>query len=426
MSALAKFYLSEKAKVSGSDLESSEITEELAELGAKIYTGEHSASNVTKNADLVIYNAAIKKDNTELAAAKSYKLKTKSYAEVIGELTKKYYTIAITGAHGKSTTTALIAKIMIDAGLDPTVVVGTKLNEFGGSNFKKGYSKYFIIEADEYAGSFLHYRPDIAVVTNIDREHLDFYKNMAKIKAAFKKFLLNVKPGGFLVLNNDNKEVLKLGLGLAKLKRFKNKIKWYSLRNKKVDEIKNKLQIPGAHNVSNALAAYGTGEILGIEPKIILKSLAEYGGAWRRFEYKGSINGAKIFDDYAHHPTEIRATLEAARTRFPKSRIWCIFQPHQRKRLSALFNEFLDAFDPANELVLLDPYEVSGRENVFYDGKFTAFSLAQKIDQRLKNNVYYLPYKSEVADFLKKYTAWGDVVIMMGAGDIWKITKELI
>ena len=374
MSALAKFYLAQKANISGSDLELSEITEELEKMGVKIYTGPHKESNVPKNANLIIYNAAIKKDNPELVAAKNYKLppradsplaeKAKSYAEAIGELTKKYYTIAVSGAHGKSTTTAMIAKIITDAGLDPTVIIGTKVKEFDNSNFRKGNSKYFIIEADEYAGSFLNYRPDIAVITNIDKEHLDFYKNEDRIKKAFKKFMLNVKPDGFLVLNNDNKNVLKLGLSLAKLKRFQNKIKWFSLRNKTVEKIKNILQIPGAHNVSNALAASRVGEILNIPQENILKSVSEYGGVWRRFEYKGNANGAKVFDDYAHHPTEIKATLKAARGCFPNSRIWCVFQPHQRERLSILFNEFVSSFDSVNEVVILEPFEVSGRENM--------------------------------------------------------------
>ncbi|KKS37860.1 MAG: UDP-N-acetylmuramate-L-alanine ligase [Parcubacteria group bacterium GW2011_GWA2_42_14] len=481
MSALAKFYLSESAKVSGSDLEFSEITEELKKMGAKIYTGPHKASNVPKNADLVIYNAAIDKKNPEVIAARkiiknittpalSRDIKfskknlrfplipmvkpnrigedrgVKRYSEAVGELTKKYYTIAVAGAHGKSTTTAILAKILIDAGLDPTVIIGTKVKEFDnhapnnteGSNFKKGDSKYFIIEADEYAASFLDYKPDIAIITNIDKEHLDFYKNEDRVRNAFKKFMLNVKPGGFLVLNNDNKNVLKLGLELAKLKRFQNKIKWFSLRNKAVENIKNILQIPGAHNISNALAALRAGEILNIPQNDILKSVSGYGGAWRRFEYRGSINGAKIFDDYAHHPTEIKATLLGARGHFPHSRIWCVFQPHQHQRLSLLFNEFALSFDSANEVILLEPYEVSGRENMRFahrghtrterehTQKFTSFNLAKKIDSRMKNNVYYIPYKSELVGFLKKYTAWGDVIIMMGAGDIWRITKELI
>ncbi|MBI2637284.1 MAG: hypothetical protein HYW88_00150, partial [Candidatus Sungbacteria bacterium] len=301
--------------------------------------------------------------------------------------------------------------------------------EFGNdsSNFRKGRSNYLIIEADEYARSFLNYRADIAVVTNIDEEHLDIYKNKTAIISAFKKFLTGSKPGALFILNNDNPDVLALGLALSKLKKYKDRIRWFSLRNAAVEEIKHKIQIPGIHNISNALAAYSVGNALHIPKETILQAISDYEGSWRRFEFKGTLNGARVFDDYAHHPTEIKATLQAARERYPKSRIWCVFQPHQQDRLHNLFDLFTASFDDAHEVVLLDPYEVPGREkSSSKNAEHSSFRLASAIDSRLRNNVYYISYASQMPDFLSRYVGMRDIVIMMGAGDIWKLTEKLI
>ena len=433
MSSLARYYLSEGFMVSGSDIVSSPITEELEGLGVKIFCGPHKASHIPRGSGFIVHTAALRKDNLELKEGRKRKYVIRTYAEALGELTKNYFTIAVAGAHGKSTTTAMVAKVLIEGGLDPTVIIGTRLKDSSGAdgkkdtNFRKGNSKYLIVEADEYAGSFLNYHPDIAVLTNIDEEHLDFYKTKARIVSAFKKFLTGSKPGAVFVLNNDNQDVLKLGLLLSKLKRFSGRFRWYSLRNSAVEDIKYRLQVPGIHNVSNALAAYCVGQTLKIPNEKILKALSEYGGVWRRFEYKGTLNGAKIFDDYAHHPTEIKATLEAARDRYPKHRIWCVFQPHQQARLSRLFERFVPAFDCANELVLLDPYEVPGREKPRSRRvNASSFRLAAAVDARLKNNVYYISYSSQIPEFLARYVGMHDIVIMMGAGDIWKLTGKLV
>ena len=426
MSSLARFFLSEDALVTGSDLESSDITETLKKEGGRIYIGLHDASHIGPRTSAVIYNAAIDAKNPELIEAKKRKLRIVRYSKAVGEISKKFTTIAITGSHGKSTTTALIAHMMIAAGLDPTVIIGTKIKEFGNSNFRMGNSRYLVLEADDYAESFLSYKPHIAVVTNIDKEHLDYYSTFANIIRAFRRFIMNVKPGGFLVLNNDDANVLKIGMPLMQSTRFRGRIKWYSLRNKEVESIKHKLIIPGIHNVSNALAAYRVGQILGIPGESAIKSISEFEGAWRRFEYAGSLNGAKLFHDYAHHPTEIRATLDAAKNCFPRARLWCIFQPHQHERLSLLFNEFTSAFDDAHSVVILDPYEVAGREKRIKTDSDISFQLTLAIDKRMKNDVYYIPYASELAEFIKKYALPDDVIILMGAGNIWKIADGLV
>ncbi|OGZ96651.1 MAG: UDP-N-acetylmuramate--L-alanine ligase [Candidatus Sungbacteria bacterium RIFCSPLOWO2_02_FULL_51_17] len=425
MSSLARFYLSEGEAISGSDLSPSDITHELERLGVVISYGAHQAEHVPADAGTIIYTAATKSDNPERIEAEKRGLMVWPYARALGELTGRFYTIAVAGAHGKSTTTGMIALIMIEAGLDPTVIIGTKLSQFGNANFRRGESRYLLIEADEYQGSFLNYAPDIAVVTNIDREHMDYYKDSKDIAMAFAAFLKNTKEGGYLVLNNDNSELLAVGMERMKDEKQRGRVYWYSLTNSKVDDIKNILQVLGVHNVYNALAAYKTGEILGIPKETILKALGEYGGAWRRFDLRGMFQGAKVYDDYAHHPTEIKATLQGARERFPHARIWCIFQPHQRERLKYLFDEFMNAFDAADIAVILDPYEVAGREKEAPEPSRQSADLVEGLKKR-HDSVYYLADPSGIREFLAERVANDDIIIMMGAGDIWKLTEKLI
>src|SRR3989338_9962063 len=359
VSALAQYYLAKGHQISGSDLAVSEITEFLQKKGVKIFIG-NSVENIKKDFDLIVYSPAVKKDNPELLQTTNYKLKTMSYPEALGERTEEFYTIAISGSHGKSTTTAMTSLVLIEAGLDPTVIVGTKLKEFGNSNFRAGHSKYLVIEACEYDSSFLNYAPKIIVATNIDKEHLDYFKTFANVKKAFKDFIARLSADGFLVFNIDDKYPPKVR---------KNKFKsiGYSVKQKEAGKLKKILRVPGMHNVSNGFGGLKFSRILKIKDEITFKALSEFKGTWRRFEIKQGKVGEKditVISDYAHHPNEIKATLNAAKEKFSENKIWCVFQPHQRQRTYYLFNDFVKTFRsaPINNIIITDIYDVAGRE----------------------------------------------------------------
>ncbi len=424
ISALARWYKAHGFRIQGSDLSPSSTTKELASEGAMIKIGPHNAGNLPPEASCVIYNQAISQDNPELLKARKLKIPTFSYPERLGELTRMYKTVAIAGAHGKSTTTSLTSLILEKAGFDPTVIVGTKLKEFAppqeGNNFKNGKGEYLVIEADEWKASFLHYFPYAALITNIDREHLDFYKNLSDIKKAFLRFISNIHPYGLVVLNKDNKNLYSL----------KNKIKkpvvWYSIKSKNAAAIKKVLRIPGAHNLSNAVGAYTLTKALGVKHKPALKALAAYTGAWRRSELRGQVFGAEIFDDYGHHPTEIKATLAGFKEKYSDHKIICVFQPHQRKRLKLLFKDFTRAFNSADELILLDIYGVAGRDE---DKKSSSSqNLAVAVQKETRRNVGVAATLSELTSLLKEKIKQPTktTIIMMGAGDINEWTNSLL
>ncbi len=479
VSALAKYYQSRGFEVSGSDLVGSEITETLQKQGVKIFIGRHKDSNVPKNLSLVIYSAAVEKSNPELIEAKRRGIKSQTYAEALGELTKKYFTIAISGMHGKSTATAMIALILVEAGFDPTVIVGTKLREFGNSNFRFGKSKYLVIEADEYSASFLNYWPKIIVLTNIEEDHLDYYRDLGHILETFKEYIGHLPEDGILVANGDDKNIQTLlnpkseirnpkqisryaRSGVAR-QNSKFSIQNYSNPFVRSDERTNQdnskfkikwlnLKIPGRHNLMNAYAAMTVARALNIPDQTIIKALNNFQGTWRRFEYKGKVNGAKIFDDYGHHPTEIEATLQAARGLLPsakrqalgaKPKLWCVFQPHQYQRTFKLFDQFVNAFDEADKVILLPIYSVAGREKESIKKKVSSKKLAEAINiyqkpktknqkhkPKIKNNkiekVIYSESFEKAADYLKKNLKRDDMAIIMGAGDIYLLTQKLI
>jgi len=424
VSALAKYYLKNGWQVSGSDLFSSEITNDLKSLGAKTNIGKHKGKNLVKNTNLVIYSPAVKPENPELKKARNYKIKTQSYPQALGELTKKYFTIAVSGTHGKSTTTAMIGLILKRAGFDPTVIVGTKIKEFNNSNCRVGKSKYLVIEADEWQASFLNYWPKIIVLTNIEKEHLDYYRGLDHILKTYRKYISHLPKEGILVADSDDtniRQLLKKKLGF--------RVKKYSLKQPETRKIKKLLKIPGIHNVSNALAALTIARILKISNKASLRALSEYKGTWRRFEereYKIPNTKYKIpiISDYAHHPTEIKATLVATREKFKKSKVWVIFQPHQYQRTYYLFNEFTLAFNLADEIILTDIYDVAGREEKKIKEKVSSQKLAEEVrKQGLK--VHFIGNFKKIPQFLKKRLKSNDVVLIMGAGDIYKLVELL-
>ncbi len=417
VSALAQWYQSEGWSVSGSDAARSVVTNELKKRGIRAYIGRQTGKWVPKEASLLIYSAAVPKDHPERIRARRLGIRQLSYAEALGELTKRYKTIAVAGAHGKSTTTAMVALMLIGAGFDPAVIIGTRLKEFGGTNFRKGKSEWLVIEADEYHRSFLEYRPYAAIVTNIDREHLEYYKNFSNIKQAFKKFISHVDSEGFVVINGDDAAMASLKIAAPA------KITRYRLRDNASKIIKQILRVPGAHNLSNALACDKLGELLGVKAAVRRKALANFRGTWRRFEFKGIFRGARFYDDYAHHPTEVRATLAGARELFPKRRIFCVFQPHHSDRLRLLFSEFLGSFSDTDRLIILETYKVKGREGQD-DPRRNAAALAIGLSGKLPA-IYAIDHKAAFR-LLRREIRKNDVVIIMGAGDIWKISQKLL
>ena len=443
MSGLARYFLAHGWAVSGSDAAVGIMTQELIKDGVEVKIG-HKKGNIPAAARLVIYNRAISEGNPELAAAQRQKgLIVLPYSKALGRITEDYQTIAITGSHGKSTTTALAGLALMRAGLDPTILVGTKLADLGGKNIRLGRGPYLVLEADDFHAAFLDYSPAISIVTNIDREHMDFYKTFANAKRAFLKFLSRTRPGGVLILNRDDAPLYSLRTQIARLaKKRALKVTWFSTHGVGASggaaaarKIKKVIPISGEHNISNALAVFKLGMVLKIPEKKILAAIGSYQGAWRRMELKGTLKNTKIpvFDDYAHHPTEIRATLAAFREKFPHSPLFCIFQPHQAKRLNILFKEFVGAFDVANIVFILPLYKVLGRDEKFAHDSAALVKVMQK--RSPKKPVFYLEHPENIRPAVEtilrhmrpdKKLPRSPVIIMMGAGDISGLTGKLL
>jgi UDP-N-acetylmuramate--alanine ligase len=422
VSALARYFLLKGNNVIGSDIFQSEITDDLEKLGAKIIVGKHKENKFVESADAVIFSPAIPKNNPELMQAKKIGIPCESYPQALGRITKDHFTIAISGTHGKSTTTAMIGLLLEKAGFDPTVIVGTRLKEFGNSNCRVGNSKYLVIEADEHYASFLNYSPKIIVLTNIDLDHLDFYKNLNNIIKTYRQYFNLLPDNGFLVINKDDKNTIEAVSGIDNLK---FELKEFSLYQKEAEKIKKVLKIPGEHNVLNALAALTVGRILGISDKIILKSLGNYKGSWRRFEIKEIYKPKRItlVSDYAHHPREIEATIKAAREKYKGRKIWCVFQPHQYQRTYYLFDEFVDLFKRINvdRFIITDIYDVAGRE----DDKIKRAVSSQKIINKVnKKFTFYVP-NGKIIKYLEENLPDKSVLLIMGAGDIYKLENYL-
>jgi len=406
VSALAKYYLEKGNQVSGSDVVTSSLTDELIEKGAKIFIGPNTRENI-KDCDLVIHSPAVKSNNPEIAEAEFKGIKVLSYPQALGILTKEYFTIAVSGTHGKSTTTSMIALILTEAGLDPTVIVGTKLKEFGDSNFRMGQSQYLVIEACEHEESFLNYWPKIAVITNIEEDHLDYYQNLENIKKAFNEFASHLDKDGILVKQKETAVVCD------------KKVIEFSLNEEKcVKKLREIIKIPGDHNILDALAALKVARTLNVSDEVTFSALSKYMGSWRRFEITEYPNFTLI-DDYGHHPTEILATLKGARQKYPNENIYCVFQPHQYQRTLLLFNDFIKTFKEiietklVDKLFLIDIYDVAGREGGELKEKVSSEKLA------IASGAIYIT-KDELFDNLKD----GKVIIFMGAGNIYDLSQD--
>lgn len=409
MSALAHLMLARERRVSGSDLYHSEATRSLEAAGARLAYG-HAAANVPSDAEAVVYTVAVDGKNSELAEAKTRGLPLFTYAEFLGLVSRGSKTIAISGTHGKTSTTGMIARILRDAGLDPSVIVGGTLRDLG-ANYALGSGDYFIAEACEYRRSFLNLTPHILVITNIDNDHLDYYTSIADIQEAFREFSGRLDGNDVLVCDPKNAALIPVVRGLT------CRIVDYAAFI--APELK--LQVPGAHMLRNAAAALAVASVLGIGPDIAQKALEQFSGVVRRFEYKGKTRkGADVYDDYAHHPSEIRATLAAACERFPSKRIRVIFQPHLYSRTKLLLDDFAASFGDADEVVFAPIY--AAREEP--DSEISSERLAEAARAHHPHVVALQSFDDISRHFAGAGAA--DVIFTLGAGDIGTLGGLLV
>jgi UDP-N-acetylmuramate--alanine ligase len=434
MSGIAEVLLNLGYHISGSDIKETEVTRRLQTLGCEIFYG-HRKENV-KEADVVVVSSAIRQGNPEVEVAEQRLIPVIPRAEMLAELMRMKVGIAIAGTHGKTTTTSLIATVLAAGGLDPTVVIGGRLNSIG-SNARLGQGEFLVAEADESDGSFLKLMPTIAVVTNIDPEHLDYYSGIEEIKETFLSFINKIPFFGLAVLCLDHPNIQNL------LPRLKKRFTTYGLTTQADFQAKEivfeglsttfdvlhqrrevgrlRIQMPGLHNVFNALATVATAFELDIPFRIVQETLRDFSGIQRRFQIKGERKGILIVDDYGHHPVEIIATLKAARTGWER-RIVAIFQPHRYTRTKALFHDFLTAFYDADILILTDIYP-AGEDRI--EG-VEARALFEGLREYGHKDVIYLADKKEIIEHLLRIIAPGDLVITLGAGDIWQVSEELV
>lgn len=437
LSAIGEILLSRGYNVTGSDMKESEITSKLASKGARIFIG-HRAENV-ENADLIVYSAAVGADNPELMEAAKRNIPAITRAQMLGILMDEYEnSIAISGTHGKTTTTSMVSLILERAKFEPTILVGGNLSEIGG-NVKVGESQYFVTEACEYMDSFLSLKPKIEIILNIDSDHLDYFKDIDHIVNSFDKFASLVPTDGLVVAYEANPFVNKVIKDLKNVVTFglnenctyyakdivfnENGMPSFDVEKDRKNLSRIQLSVPGEHNILNALAAFACCHSLGVDMAVIKETLENYHGTQRRFDIVGTTEkGVKIVDDYAHHPTEIEATLTACQN-IPHNKLWCLFQPHTYTRTIALFDEFAKAFEKADVLVLAEIY--AAREKNIY--KISSEQLAESIKKAYPDKkVMFMSDFRNIADYVCKNSQKGDLVLTMGAGDIYKVGEMIL
>lgn len=436
MSGLAEILLEEGFTISGSDAKQSALTDSLAQKGATIYIGQ-KASNLSIRPALVVYTAAIREDNEEFKAAVDAGIPMLSRAELLGQIMDNYEkSIAVAGTHGKTTTTSMISQILLVAKADPTISVGGILEAIGG-NIRVGASEVFITEACEYTNSFLHFHPKYSIITSVEAEHLDFFKDIDDIRRSFHEFAGNTAHDGVLIINGqiaaldqitNNLSCSVTTYGLCENDDFYAKnityndhaCGTYTLMHKTEDLGTVSLSVPGRHNVSNSLAAIALCLNLGLPLDVIKKGLLQFGGTKRRFEYKGTKNGITVIDDYAHHPTEVAATLTAARN-YPHGRIICVFQPHTYSRTKAFLSDFARVLSMADIVILADIYAAREKNTIGISSKDLLAEL-----QKNGQESYYFPSFDEIEKFLSEKCINNDLLITMGAGDVYLIGEHLL
>ncbi len=436
MSGLAEILSDLGYIVTGSDMKPSPIMQKLDRLGIKTTIG-HFAENVA-GADLLVYTAAVRADNPEITAAVKAGIPCIDRATLLGGIMKKYpRSIAVSGTHGKTTTTSMISMIMLEEGLDPTIHIGGELTAIGGTT-RIGKSDYFIAEACEYTGSFLKLHPKLEVILNIEFDHADYFRDIDDIKDTFRKYASLVPADGCIVANADDMNVMEVigGIDCNKVTfGLNSKDCTWSAADISFDEMGNasytllyhgdpvteiRLKVPGMHNVSNSLAAVAACSFMGCSPASAARAFLKFSGTCRRFEIKGVSDGVTVIDDYAHHPSEITATLKAA-ANLGHNRIWCVFQPHTYSRTKCLMNDFVTAFDKADILVLTDIYAAREADT----GEVSSAMLADRITRTGKTVVYIKDFGS-IAEYLDKNARPGDIILTMGAGDIYKVGEMFL
>lgn len=408
MSALARHFLAEKKKVSGSDRALSPITKQLDAEGIQIF-GEQVAGNISKDIELVVYTEAMDKDQEEMLAAKNLGIPMMNYFEALGLAMNPYYLIAVAGTHGKTTTTAMLTDIFETAGKDPTAVIGS-LRAKTKSNYRAGKSKFAIVEACEYKRDFLHLTPDVLVITNVELDHVDYYKDLEDVQSAFKELIGRVHEDGVVITNVKDPRTAPILKDIhVPVINFMGSL-----------DLDLELKQPGLHNRLNAAAALAVAKHEKLDMEQASAALSNFAGTWRRFEYKGEVNGAMVYDDYAHHPTEIRATIDAARELYPERRLIIAFQPHTFSRTKALFGEFAKALGLADKIIIL-PIYAAREENV---SGVTSRELAVKSLEFISDSVYSNSIE-DAAKLLKKELSENDVLMVMGAGNVTELATIL-
>lgn len=435
MSGLAELLLERNFTVSGSDSKESPLTDALERKGAVIHYSQR-AENITDNIDLVVYTSAIHPDNPEYRRAVEAGIPMLSRAELLGQIMRNYkFPIAISGTHGKTTTTSMVSEILLAAGVDPTLSIGGILKTIGG-NIRIGHSDYFVTEACEYTNSFLSFYPRYGIILNIDADHLDFFKDLDDIRSSFHRFAKLLPEDGALIINGDIPKLSELTGDLAcpvitfghgsdctyhpeKICTHEDGTTSFCLNADGVDR-EFTLRVPGEHNIYNACAAIAIADLFAIGDDTIQKALLHFSGTDRRFEHKGVVNGITIIDDYAHHPTEIRATLQAAEA-YPHKKLWCIFQPHTYTRTKSFLKEFAQALSMADHVILPDIYPARETDTLGISSK----NLQEEL-QQLGTDCTYLPSFDAIEKFVLENCTSGDLLITMGAGDVVKIGENLL
>jgi UDP-N-acetylmuramate--alanine ligase len=437
-SALAAILMKEKAFVTGSDMEGSILTDRLYSAGAAITIG-HTAASLPDDLDGVVISAAVKDDNPELLEAKRRKIMIYKYAQMLGLVMDRYKGVAISGTHGKSTTTGWLVYVLKNLNIEPNFVVGADITQFGASS-GIGSSDIFVAEACEYDRSFLNYHPQVGIILNIEPDHLDYYSGIDEIVTAFGDFANGIRSDGVLIAGGEDANIAKLlpalqgrhivTFGLKdKFDYHAKNIKYFPDRteftcfNKQREIGTTSIKLLGEHNVKNALAVIAAAESMGLDGADVLKVLGDFEGMDRRIMKKAEINGITVYDDYAHHPTEIKASLKAMRQKYDGRKIFCIFQPHQYSRTRFLLKDFADSFKLADLTIVPEIYFVRDTEKV--KNEVNAEMLVNAIINKGSSALFINSFES-ICEFLKSNVKSGDILITMGAGPVWKVADEYI
>jgi len=437
MSGIAQMLMAGGCSVTGSDSTLSPTVRYLQKTGAAVHIG-HAAANLPPQAEVVVRSEAVKTDNPEVAEAASRGLRVMSYAQALGDLMQSYRGVAVSGTHGKTTTTALTTWILKCAGLDPNFVVGGKVPLLGGSS-GGGSGDIFVAEACEYCRSFLNLVPEVAIINNIEEDHLDYYKDLAEIIDTFGEFASRIPENGLLIVNGDDENAVKAARKASCKKitfGLSGENNWRAARIQNTPEATSfeayhngkslgrfRLQLSGEHNALNATAAAAVADYFGVSKARIAEALASFTGVGRRFEELGEHDGVTVVTDYAHHPTAVRVTLRAARARFPGRRIWCVFQPHQCARTRYLLKDFARSFSDADLVIVPDIFSV--RDSAEERKRISSADLVREIKAQ-GGNARYIASLDEIADHLAKNLQPGDVVMTMGAGNIDELAEALL